>query len=258
MDGEGSNEDTLATWRDWHWHQTAEGVKIRENYNKKRILYDNIDNPSSSSSSSSSSATVGITFAAPYASLEATLVDKGYVHIGTGRDYLGFISAFIETHPFDTDLPLGCARREDSYAAQGAALAAPFLPWLQPLGYEYSYASIITAFPAQPEDQPQAWHRDTPDNLLGEDHQLTFIINLTTVTIQNGATEFHHHKGLRDPPNDEKGAVKFPGPPGDVSAFWSSGTWHRGPPNHTQEPRAILYVAFDGPEGTLPHFSSST
>jgi hypothetical protein len=42
------------------------------------------------------------------------------------------------------------------------------------LGYEheFGYASVITAFPVSPDELDQGWHRDTPDDLECEDHQV--------------------------------------------------------------------------------------
>mmetsp|Transcript_32771 Transcript_32771/g.65768 ORF Transcript_32771/g.65768 Transcript_32771/m.65768 type:complete len:110 (+) Transcript_32771:559-888(+) len=103
------------------------------------------------------------------------------------------------------------------------------------LKHSYGYASVITAFPTDGDDQ--GWHRDTPDNKESSDHQITLMIYLTDVRVSNGATQFRRVKS--------KDEVSFPGPRGTVVAFESSRTQHRGLANREGSPRVLMYIAFD-------------
>ena len=63
---------------------------------------------------------------------------------------------------------------------QGSPLAAPWAEWMLGYEHEFGYASVITAFPVSPDELDQGWHRDTPDDLECEDHQVrTFFQRMT-------------------------------------------------------------------------------
>lgn len=168
---------------------------------------------------------------------------------------------------------------------QGAPLAAPWADWMLGYEHEFGYASVITAFPVPPEELDQGWHRDTPDDLECEDHQ----VGCERLSSKNPASpprSFRHKKWLL---GDEdrlcgkgeclamhflhlspqvtlmiyitdvrvsngatqfrrlisKDEVSFPGPRGTVVAFVSSRTEHRGLANREKHPRLLMYVAFD-------------
>eukprot|EP00286_Rhodomonas_abbreviata_P006780 CAMPEP_0181325926 /NCGR_PEP_ID=MMETSP1101-20121128/21206_1 /TAXON_ID=46948 /ORGANISM="Rhodomonas abbreviata, Strain Caron Lab Isolate" /LENGTH=289 /DNA_ID=CAMNT_0023434307 /DNA_START=161 /DNA_END=1030 /DNA_ORIENTATION=+ len=176
------------------------------------------------------------TWAGDVATLEQSLFAEGVVLLGTvSEEWLQQLECFCASTKFDNVLSLGCERREDGYAACGEVLSGPWASWMKALKHSYGYASVITAFPTDGDDQ--GWHRDTPDDLESEDHQVTMIIYLTEVSVSNGATEFR-----RITSKDE---VSIPGPRGTVVAFESSRTEHRGLANRSAHPRVIMYIAFD-------------
>lgn len=114
------------------------------------------------------------TWAGDVATLQQTLFAEGVVLLGTmSEEWLQQLECFCASNKFDNVLSLGCERREDGYAACGEVLSGPWASWMTALKHSYGYASVITAFPTDGDDQ--GWHRDTPDDLESEDHQVRVI-----------------------------------------------------------------------------------
>ena len=184
------------------------------------------------------------TWARDVKDIENELLSEGVALMGhVSEAWLAAVEDFCESCPFDNVLTLGCERREDGYADKGPVIGGPWKEWMAGLNHSYDYASVITAFPT--DDYDQGWHRDTPDDKESTTtHQVTLMVYFTHVEKHNGATEFRRIVS--------KDVISLPGPRGSVVAFLSSRTQHRGLANRSDDPRVLMYIAFECDEGQDP------